>query len=169
MAKPFCQFLPGRTIADLQAGSAPAVSFREQRRRHPRFHLKTTEQALVLRCWASNREPGWSLKAVMHPEAQGVRLDGRIHARIELLIISFFSGLAVVMATIGVAGVSLHQQAAGFPLSGALLFLALAALLIRKRRAAMGERSALAWLYLQSLQPLRQHQSGRPRTGRSAS
>lgn len=153
MSRRLTMLLSGTTNAELQ-GSAPAVTFREQHRRHPRFHVRTTDGGLVLRCWPRGRfEPGWSLKARVHPEPQGVRLEGRIRARSELLVITLFGGLSAAMAALGVAGVAMHQPAAGFPLIGTLAFLVVAAILIRKRGAAMNEREALAWQYLQSLHP----------------
>ena len=148
MTEPFTMHLRGRTVASLRARSAPAVPFRQQRRRHPAFYLRTTENVLILRCWGTGRFPGWSLKAVVHPEAHGVRLEGRIRCRGEVLIIGLFSALAVVTGSVAIAGMFSGQAAAWFPLGGAVLFLALAALLIRRRRAAIGERDALAYGYL---------------------
>lgn len=171
MSEPVKMLLGGRSIADLQAGSAPAVSFREQWRRHAAFYLKVTEDGrLVLRCWTSGRfEPGWSLRAVMQPEAQGVGLQGRIRAPSEAIVIGLFGGLGVMMVVLAVAGASMHQTAAGFPLAGAVLFLASAILLIRRRGAAMSQRQAWAWQYLQSLGESAHGRPGRRRAGRSIS
>ena len=151
MRKPFTMLLRGRTIADLRSRSAPTVSFREQGRIHPRFYLKTTEDVLILRCWASRPEWGWSLKAALHPHEQGIRIEGRIRCRNEVASIGLFSLLAAVNAALAAAGVFSDQPRAGFPLGGAILFLAVSALLIRRRRAAMHERNALARGYLASL------------------
>lgn len=148
MPEPFTMQIRDRTIADLRTRSAPAVSYREQRRRHSRFYVKTTDNALVLRCWGRSRSVGWSLKAVMHPDHAGVRLEGRIRCPGEMLLIGWWSGLAVVTAAVALAGAFSGEPAAAFPLAGAILFLALAVLFIRRRRSEMEERRALAYRYV---------------------
>lgn len=67
---------------------------------------------LILRCWASGREPGWSPKAAMNPDEHGDRLDGRIRSRGEATIIGRCAGVAVVMAALARLG-SVKRRADG--------------------------------------------------------
>ncbi len=166
MSKRFTMVLRDRTVADLRAGSAPAVSFWEQRRRHRRFYLKSTEDALILRCWTQSRsELGWSLKATMHPDQPGVRVDGRIRCRAETIMVGLFGGYGVVFTTVAVAAVFSGHPKDAFLLGPALLFLAVPAIVPRVRRKAMEERDALARRYLRSLPPSRSTRPDRRRSG----
>jgi hypothetical protein len=152
MTEAFAIQLRDCTVADLRAASAPVVPFWDQRRRHPPFYLKAAENVLTLRCWGKGRSPGWSLRAVMHPSEHGVRLEGRIRCRGEVMLVGLFGGCGVVMGALAIGAALSGATAAMFATAvGAVLFLAVTALLIHRRRSALAERDVLAYEYLEEI------------------
>lgn len=104
MTQDFSLRLPGVTLAQVRAGSAPALSRRDQAARSGRDRCRVRGDRLILRHRAGGRSGhDWTLRATLVETDRGVLVEGRFSAASFVALVAVVSVPAAVLLALAIA------------------------------------------------------------------